>query len=280
MIFGPDAEVLRGDLEEAFHLRAARHGYTARVRAGYIGDVFVSLVRWWLARASQHAASSTDDVKSGVIMQGILMELLQMARALLRRPGYVAVVVLTLGLGIGATTTIYSVVDAMLVRPLPYPDADRLVVIGNTTPGEEWVADGEGLQRLSWMSLPNANDVVARAKSLQQIAVIERRNWTGMDLGNGPELLDVANVSANFFDVLSVKPMLGRQLQPADFHPDYVRLVAAALRWRPECRRQEARQRRWVRDIHRRGCAAAGLSPAGGAGRLRRRILVVPRSGE
>jgi len=72
-------------------------------------------------------------------MHGIVTELRQIWRCLLRRPGYAAVVVLTLGLGIGATTTIYSVVDTMLIRALPYPDADRLVVIGNTTPGQEWV---------------------------------------------------------------------------------------------------------------------------------------------
>ena len=68
-------------------------------------------------------------------MRTIRSDLRHVWRGMLRRPGYAGTVALTLGLGIGATTTIYSVVDAMLVRPLPYQDADRLVVIGNTPPG-------------------------------------------------------------------------------------------------------------------------------------------------
>ena len=87
-------------------------------------------------------------------------------------------VAVTLGLGIGATTTIYSVVDAMLVRPLPYPGADRLVVIGNTTPGNEWVEGGEGLQRLEVIALPAFRDAQARVRGLGRTAAIERGTCT------------------------------------------------------------------------------------------------------
>ena len=72
-------------------------------------------------------------------------------------------VALTLGLGIGATTTIYSVVDAVLVRPLPYRDSDRLAIIGNTAPGNEWVEGSEGVQRLEVIALPAFRDAQSRA---------------------------------------------------------------------------------------------------------------------
>ena len=150
-------------------------------------------------------------------MHGLVTELRQTWRSLLRRPGYAAVVVLTLGLGIGATTTIYSVVDTMLIRALPYPDADRLVVLGNTTPGQEWVGERDGLQRLAAISLPNLNDLVARGKVVQRAAALERSTWVAPDQGNGPELLQVANVTAGFFEMLSVKPILGRLLLPSDY---------------------------------------------------------------
>jgi putative ABC transport system permease protein len=137
-------------------------------------------------------------------------DLRQTWRGLRRRPGYAAMVALTLGLGIGATTTIYSVVDAMLVRPLPYHDADRLVVIGNTTPGNEWVEGREGLQRLEVIALPSFRDVRARVGGLGRAAAIERGTWLAMTDDAPPEMLDVANVEDGFFDLLSVKPVLGR----------------------------------------------------------------------
>src|SRR6478736_5250501 len=104
------------------------------------------------------------------IMAPLGHDLRQTWRGLLRRPGYAGMVAATLGLGIGATTTIYSVVDAMLVRPLPYRDAQ------------------------------------ARVSGLGRAAAIERGMWLAMPDDAPPELLDVANVEAGFFDLLSVKP--------------------------------------------------------------------------
>ena len=65
-------------------------------------------------------------------------------RSLSRRWGLAATVVVTLGLGIGATSTIYSVVDAVLLRPLPYEDAGRLALVGNTFPRRMWDDQGDG----------------------------------------------------------------------------------------------------------------------------------------
>jgi len=143
-------------------------------------------------------------------------DLRQTWRGLLRRPAYTGTVAVTLGLGIGATTTIYSVVDAVLVRPLPYHDANRLVVIGNTTPGNEWVEGGEGLQRLEVIALPAFRDAHPRVSGLGRAAAIERGTWLAMPDDAPPELLDVANVEAGFFDLLSVTPLLGRVPRAGD----------------------------------------------------------------
>src|SRR5258705_10728719 len=95
-------------------------------------------------------------------MATIAHDLRQMMRALARRPGYAATVAITLGLGIGATTTIYSVIDTMLLRPLPYHASDQLMLIGNTVPDHEWFEGREGVQRLESISLHGFNALRAR----------------------------------------------------------------------------------------------------------------------
>ena len=152
-------------------------------------------------------------------MRTIRSDLRHVWRGMLRRPGYAGTVALTLGLGIGATTTIYSVVDAMLVRPLPYQDADRLVVIGNTTPGEEWLEGREGVQRIEDIALPNFRDLRGSVPGLQRAAAIERRQWLSASQETAPELLDVSNVEEGFFELLSVTPMLGRLPRDGDQAP-------------------------------------------------------------
>jgi predicted permease len=217
LIVGPDADVLRGDLEEAFQRRMAREGNSLRVRSSHVIDVLGSVLHWWWARLTVRQPSTVPvNERGGRNMATLGHDLRQTWRGLLRRPGYTGMVALTLGLGIGATTTIYSVVDATLVRPLPYRDADRLVMIGNTTPGNEWVEGGEGLQRLEVIALPAFRDAQARVSGLRRAAAIERGTWLAMPGDAPPELLDVANVEAGFFDLLSVEPALGRVPRDGD----------------------------------------------------------------
>ena len=216
LIAGDDAEVLRGDLEESYRRRVAERGDSLRLRGAFVGDAALSLIHWWWSYASRPSSTSRVPRNREGIMTTIGPDLRQMVRGLRRRPGYAGMVALTLGLGIGATTTIYSVVDAMLVRPLPYRDADRLVVIGNTVPGSEWLEGREGLQRLEVIALPNFQDLRERVSGLQGTAAIERRNWLSATREDEPEILDVANVEAGFFDLLSIKPLLGRLPRDGD----------------------------------------------------------------
>ena len=99
-------------------------------------------------------------------------------RGLIRRPGYSAIVILTLALGIGATTTIYTLVDVMLVKPLPYRDANRLVIIGNTDPTRD-VTEREGLARLETMSAPNVMLLRSRTRAVDRVAMAGPGAWPG-----------------------------------------------------------------------------------------------------
>ena len=121
-------------------------------------------------------------------------------RSLRSSPGFTAVVVLTLGLGIGANTAIFSVVDAVLLRPLPYPAAERLVFIGDAQPGGE----------ITPASFPEFVDW--RAKNGGIFARVGAYFSTELTLsGSGePEMLSGVRVSANLHRLMGVEPLVGR----------------------------------------------------------------------
>ena len=119
-----------------------------------------------------------------------------------RYPGFSAVVVLTLALGIGANTAIFSVVDAVLLRPLPYKDPDRLANL--------WSEDvSHGLQE-GRVSLPNFADWKSRTRTFSDLTAFAPQTFLLGDPHGSPERLRSARVSANFFPLLGVSPALGR----------------------------------------------------------------------
>ncbi len=121
-------------------------------------------------------------------------------RQLLKNPGFTVVAILTLALGIGACSAIFSVVNGVLLRPLDYPNADRLVVIRETN-----------LPQFPEFSIapPNYIDWTKQAQSFQGIAAVARAqlNLTGE---GEPQRLSALRATANYFDVYGVKPLLGR----------------------------------------------------------------------
>jgi len=126
-------------------------------------------------------------------------------RGFARRPGFAAVVVATLALGIGASVTIFSVADAVLLRPLPYRDADRLVRIGHVRPGS-------GAPTGSF-SPQDVEDLTAASAGLERVAAWEYfPDLSGVTLtGSGEaERLTSSSVSGSFFDTLGVAPHVGR----------------------------------------------------------------------
>ncbi|MGH2779885.1 MAG: ABC transporter permease [Thermoleophilaceae bacterium] len=132
-------------------------------------------------------------------METLLHDLRYALRSLRKSPGFTAVVVLTLALGIGANTAIFSLVNAVLLRPLPFPEPDRLVQVWETRPGED---DRR-------VAPANFLDWRADSRVFEGLASYDVR--TGNLLGGGePERVTFATVSANFFQTLGVDVRRGR----------------------------------------------------------------------
>jgi putative ABC transport system permease protein len=128
-------------------------------------------------------------------------------RTLSRNPGYALVAVLTLGLGIGANTAIFTVVNGVLLRPLPYVEAGRIVHLQQKAPKVS--PDPFGF------SVLEIRDYREQGRVFSDLA--EYHSMTFTMLGTSvPERVATGVVSANFFDVFGVKPLLGRALTPAD----------------------------------------------------------------
>lgn len=140
-------------------------------------------------------------------LESVLQDLRYGARGLRNAPGFSTVALLTLALGIGATTAIFSIVYAVMLRPLPYKDSERLVNISTVSSMFPEFTLGQ--------SLPNLNDIKARAKSLEMIATYQRTSLTLTGAGE-PEQISAAAVSSNFLDLFSVHPIFGRALLPDD----------------------------------------------------------------
>ena len=132
-------------------------------------------------------------------------------RTLLRQPLFTVVAVLVLGLGIGANTAVFSVIDAVLLRPLPYPRPDRLVQVRESMP----VFEGTSV------SLPNFLDWRAGQTTLTDLALSRGSNFNLSEPGGriAPERVNGAQVTANFFAVLGVRPALGRDFTEAEDTP-------------------------------------------------------------
>jgi len=131
-------------------------------------------------------------------------------RTLLKKPGFTAVAVITLALGIGANTAIFSVMNAILLRPLPYPKADQLVVL--------WAAAPERGASKNPVSALDFDDWRTQNRGFESLAAFPASDTTGLTLtGQGmPEQLSTAYVSADFFALLGVNATLGRVLLPND----------------------------------------------------------------
>jgi putative ABC transport system permease protein len=131
-------------------------------------------------------------------------------RSLRRAPGFAAVAVVTLALGIGATSAIFSVVSAVLLRALPYAEADRVVHIGETRRG--------GSSTGGTTSYPNFDDWRRTSRSFAAMGMYDGWNPTLTGLGD-PVRVRASDVTASVFDVLRIVPVLGRPILPSDNLP-------------------------------------------------------------
>jgi predicted permease len=172
----------------------------------------------------------------------------------MKRPGFAAVAVVTLALGIGANTAVFSVVNAVLLRPLPYPDADRLVTVwGNF--------HREGLTKMT-ASVPEFTDYQQRSQVFEQLAAYGWQSFNLTDNGN-PERVVGARVTASLFPALGIAPVMGRAFLTEEDQPgrDQVVMISHRL-W----------QNRFAADpnivgrtiaLNGRSLSVVGVMPAG-----------------
>ena len=128
-------------------------------------------------------------------------------RSLRKTPGFALAFILTLGLGIGANTAIFSIINGVLLRPLPYPNAERLMHLR-----QPMVA--AGIENVNF-SFAEVADYRSQSKTIDDF--VEFGDWTFSVLGRGePHRATGGLVTPNFFKVLGMKPALGRLLVPDD----------------------------------------------------------------
>jgi putative ABC transport system permease protein len=155
-------------------------------------------------------------------MRNLLQDVRYGLRVMLRRPGFTAAAIISLALGIGATTTIFSVVNAVLLRSLPYADADRLVVLWETN--AQKIAAMMNIQDHSLVAADNFKDWAEQSRGFEGMAAARSLsyNWTG---GERPERIPGASVTQNLFSVLGVRPLLGHAFLPEDAQAGRGRVV-------------------------------------------------------
>ena len=174
------------------------------------------------------------------------------ARMLRRSPGFTAAALLTLALGIGLNTAVFSVVHAVLLRPLPFADPDRLVMFG----------DRDAAGAASNIGFSTWKDYRDRARTFEQMALV--RSWTPtLAEGGQAERVPAMRVSWNYFDMLGVRPALGRGFRPEDDTVERWRvvLISDGL-WRRRFRADPGVVGRSVR-MNDRDYQIIGVLPAG-----------------
>jgi putative ABC transport system permease protein len=158
-------------------------------------------------------------------MSGLWQDVRYGARMLLKQPGFTLVAILTLALGIGANTAIFSVVNAVLLRPLPFKDSDRLVLVWNNG------AEAAGGDRTP-LAVADLLDVRAQSRSYESVGAFQNGSFNYIS-GDVPEQVRGVSVTANFLSLLGVVPQLGRDFQTSDEQVGAVRTVLISDRfWR------------------------------------------------
>jgi predicted permease len=186
------------EMETAENIRRGMHPDEARRRA--------MLASGGLTQA----AEAVRDQRGLPWIEGVAADIRYALRALRHSPAFTAVVVITLALGIGANTAIFSVVRGVLLKPLPHSDGDRLVYLRQST-------DGPGKGNVGF-SVPEVRDLRNGAPSLGGIA--EYSPWFHTLKGDNDAVrIDVALVTGNFFEVMGLSPVLGRLTRPTDDGP-------------------------------------------------------------
>jgi predicted permease len=207
-------EFIEGDLDERFALRVARGEPVRRARRWYWMNTLLSLKSGLRGREMQSATGEESSVgprRLKAVMVVLFGDARQATRVLVRRPGFTTVAVLTLALGLGANTAVFSMVNHVLLRPLPgVRNPDRLVVIEFHSAEED---------RRTGISQPNLTDLAAQVRTLEGLTgeTIVRMQIRSGD--EAPSSTTGLGVTGDYFGVLGVRPAAGRLLTAAETVP-------------------------------------------------------------
>jgi putative ABC transport system permease protein len=169
----------------------------------------------------ERAKEACRDERGTRFIEELGHDLMHGLRILGNSPGFTAIALLTLALGIGANTAVFSVVDAVLLRRLPFPESARIMTLWNTYPK---LGDGQ-----EEVSPPDFCDWRTQNRSFEQLAAYERFFYI-LAGDPAPVRLPAARVSGDFFAAMGVRPFLGRPLLPADDHEGAHRVVVLSYR--------------------------------------------------
>jgi putative ABC transport system permease protein len=185
-------------------------------------------------------------------MDHIVKDIRHGLRGLLKHPGFTPIVVVTLAVGIGASSAIFSVVNTVLLRPLPYPKAERIVAIQELDPNEKRVQ----------VTPANFLDWRAQNTVFEQLAAILTRP-ANLALSDQAERIDLAMTSANFFSVFGTEPERGRFFLPADEQAGHapVVVISHAL-WQRHFGGDESLVGKSI-TVDGIGYSVVGIAPAG-----------------
>jgi len=177
--------------------------------------------------AVDKAKEATREVRGVSFFDSLLQDLRFGARMLRKSPGFTAVAVITLALGIGANTAIFSAVNGILLQRLPYPDASRLVAVGGTKS-----LSTSGVMAYISFSPDLAKMVFDEAPEFERYAVYSHESLT-LTGGKEPRDISGSGVTGDFFSVMGVRPLLGRPILEADVKPATQRVAVLSFNlWR------------------------------------------------
>ncbi|HEX7121210.1 MAG TPA: ABC transporter permease [Gemmatimonadaceae bacterium] len=198
-----DREFVIGDLVEAFETRAQRRGTRAARRWFWRESLAIGLKPWPATPTTGIPAAPKES-----LMQSFTQDLRFATRMIVRSPAVSVLTVLTLALGIGATSAIYSVARPALFDPPPYPDPDRLALV--------WERSREGTSNIGYATF---RDLERESRTISAAAAMSYWQPAVSD-GQETERLNGQRVTHRFFEVLGVRPLLGRFFDATEDIPE------------------------------------------------------------
>ena len=211
-------DVVAGEIREEldFHLQSRVEHFE---RQGLSRDEARRAARQRVGNLAVHQDRGYD-VRGGGLMETIWQDVRYAVRLLRKQPGFTLVAVLTLALGIGASTAIFSVIDAALLRPLPYPDPEQLVEVKIATQRPGWPEPSS-----LGPSLADVRQFQRADSPLSAIAIWDRLTYGRIVEGPEPERVDGIEISESYLAAYGLAPVAGRPFSAADFREGAPRVV-------------------------------------------------------